>query len=80
MSAAAVDPDIGASEAGLEEAEVKRVMAGVSAEVILAADSSKLSTRAIGVGVEWERIRFLITELDPDDARLDRYRHLTELR
>jgi DeoR family fructose operon transcriptional repressor len=79
MSAAAVDPVIGASETGLEEAEVKRVIAGVSVEVVLAVDASKLSTRAIGVGVEWDRIRYLVTELDPTDARLSQYRDLAEI-
>jgi len=80
LSAAAVDAAIGASETSLEEAEVKRVIAGVSAEVVLAADSTKLGTRAIGVGVEWERIRILVTELDPADRRLDPYRKLVHIR
>jgi DeoR family fructose operon transcriptional repressor len=79
MSAAAVDPSVGASETSLEEAEVKRAIAAVSAEVILAVDSSKLSTRAMGLGLEWDRVRLMVTELDPSDRRLDPYREVVTL-
>lgn len=80
LSAAAVDPALGALEATLEEAEVKRTFAAVAGEVVLAADSSKLGCRAPAVGVEWDRIDLLVTELDPDDERLAPYRELTRVR
>jgi DeoR family fructose operon transcriptional repressor len=74
VSAAAVDPDVGASEATLEEAEVKIALAGSASEVILAVDSSKLGHRAPAHGFTWSRIAVLVTELAPDDPRLDAYR------
>lgn len=80
MSAAAVDPAIGPSESSLDEAEVKRAFVSVAAEMVLAVDSSKLSTRATGVSVAWDRIDVLVTELDPDDTRLDPYRDLAAIR
>jgi DeoR family fructose operon transcriptional repressor len=80
MSAASIDPVIGPSETSLDEAEVKRAFVGVAAEVVLAVDSSKLSTRATGMSVGWERIDMLVTELDPTDERLDPYRGLAAIR
>lgn len=79
FSAAAVDPDAGPSEACLEEAEVKRSFATPSAQIVLAADSSKLGTKAVARTFPWERIGVLVTELDPADARLDVYRSLVKL-
>ena len=79
VSAAAVDPTVGSSETAIEEAEVKRTMVDVAADVVLCADSSKLGTRAIVPVVGWERVTVLVTELDPDDRRLDPYRGLAEL-
>jgi DeoR family fructose operon transcriptional repressor len=78
-SAAALDPLTGALEATLEEAEVKRTLASAADRVVLAADSSKLGMRAVVVGLEWEEIDLLVTELDPADDRLAQYRPLTEL-
>ena len=78
-SAAAVDAG-GAYEATLEEAEVKRAVAAGAAQVVLAADASKLGSQAPALGLEWDRIDLLVTELDPLDARLDPFRELTELR
>lgn len=78
-SAAAVDPRLGATEATMEEAEVKRALAAAADEVVLAVDSSKLGSRAIAVGLEWERIDLLVTELDPGDARLTAYRGLSTI-
>ena len=74
VSAAAVDPDVGASEATLEEAEVKIALAGSASEVILAVDASKLGHRAPAHGFAWERVDALVTELAPRDSRLDAYR------
>lgn len=79
MSAAAVHPELGASEACLEEAEVKRALAAVAAEVTLAVDSTKLGTRAVAIGVEWDHVTRLVTELDPGDRRLDPYRNLVKI-
>jgi DeoR family fructose operon transcriptional repressor len=74
LSAAAVDPAAGALELTLDEAEVKADLAAGAGEVILAADASKLDERAFTVSVNWERIDLLVTELDPADGRLARYR------
>ena len=74
VSAAAVDPDVGASESTLEEAEVKIALAGSASEVILAVDASKLGHRAPAHGFAWERVDVLVTELAPSDSRLDAYR------
>jgi DeoR family transcriptional regulator, fructose operon transcriptional repressor len=79
-SAATVDPRSGSLETTLEEAEVKRSMAAAGAQVVLGVDSSKLGQTAVAVGLEWDRIDVLVTELDPDDARLAPYRDLAELR
>ncbi|MDG2025955.1 MAG: DeoR/GlpR family DNA-binding transcription regulator [Acidimicrobiales bacterium] len=78
-SAAAIDPASGSLEATLEEAEVKRCIAANAGRVVLAVDASKLGNRAAAVGIEWERVQLLVTELDPADARLDPYRELTAL-
>jgi DeoR family fructose operon transcriptional repressor len=79
LSAAAVDPAAGALEATLEEAEVKRALASVAGCVILAVDVGKLARRAPAVGVGWDRIDVLVTDVDPSDARLRPYRGLVEL-
>ena len=79
LSAAALDPEFGPSESCLEEAEVKRSMAAVAAEVVLAVDSSKLGGRSVATSVGWEDVGLLVTELDPGDARLEPYRDLAEI-
>ena len=78
-SAAAVDPKAGAIEMTLEEAEVKRTIASAAGEIVLAVDSSKLGQRAVAVGVPWDAIDLLVTELHPGDRRLDPYRELVEV-
>ena len=80
VSAAAVDPVVGASETCAEEAEVKRVLAAMASEVVLAVDSSKLDLRAVAVSLEWGSINTLVTELDPDDSRLRRYAEFMDVR
>jgi DeoR family transcriptional regulator, fructose operon transcriptional repressor len=80
VSAAALDPVHGTSEATLEEAETKLALADVAAEVVVAIDSSKLGHRAAARGLEPDRVSLLVTELDPGDAQLDPYRDLWELR
>jgi DeoR family transcriptional regulator, fructose operon transcriptional repressor len=76
-SAAAVDPGLGALEASLEEAEVKRAMVEAAERVVLAVDASKLDRRAVAVGIEWDRVDLLVTELEPAHDRLALYRELT---
>jgi DeoR family fructose operon transcriptional repressor len=78
-SAAAVHPSTGALEATLDEAEVKRSIALGAERVVLAVDSSKLGARGTAVGMDWDRIDVLVTELLPGDERLDPYRTLAEL-
>jgi DeoR family fructose operon transcriptional repressor len=78
-SAAALHPDNGALETTLEEAEVKRSIAAGADEIVLAVDASKLGTRATALALEWDRIDTLVTDLDPDDARLVPYRDLAHL-
>jgi DeoR family fructose operon transcriptional repressor len=46
---------------------------------VVAVDSSKLGQRAPARGLAPERVRLLVTELDPDDERLDPYRERWEL-
>jgi DeoR family fructose operon transcriptional repressor len=78
-SAAAVDSGSGALETTLEEAEVKRALAAAASEVVLAIDASKLGQRAVAVGLEWDRIDVLVTELDPRDERLAPFRALARV-
>lgn len=80
VSAAALHPRHGTSEATLEEAEVKLALAEVAAEVVVAVDSSKLGQRAPARGLAPDRVDLLVTELDPADARLDAYRDRWEVR
>lgn len=79
MSAAAVDVELGASEATVEDADVKGAMGGVSREVVLAVDSTKLDSRAVALSLEWSRATFLVTDLDRADPQLDAYRPLVEI-
>jgi DeoR family fructose operon transcriptional repressor len=78
-SAAAVDPKTGALEATLEEAEAKRSIAAGAERVILAVDSSKLDSRAAAVGLEWDQVSVLVTDLDPGSDRLAPFRGLAEI-
>ena len=73
-SAAAVDVVSGALETTIEEAEVKRTFADAADRVVLAVDAAKLGARAVAVGLEWEQVDLLVTELDPGDDRLAPYR------
>jgi DeoR family fructose operon transcriptional repressor len=51
----------------------------MAGEFILAVDSSKLGTRAVAVGVEWDKVTTLVTELEPNDSKLDPYRKLANI-
>ena len=79
LSAAALDPQVGASETTIADAEVKQAMAAVATDIVLAVDSSKLGKRALAPVLPWDRVRLLVTELPPEDARLDGYREHVEL-
>ena len=78
-SAAALDIELGATEPCLEEAEVKRAMAASADEVVLAVDSSKLDARSVAVGLDWDAIDVLVTELPARHARLKPYRQRVEV-
>ena len=73
-SAASLDPDLGSSEASLEEAEVKRALGSRSGRIILAVDHTKLGTRAQAGMFGLDEIDLLVTDLDPGDKALDPYR------
>lgn len=79
-SAAAIDPRTGTRETTLDEAEVKQVIALGADRTVVAVDASKLDARAIALGLEWDAIDTLVTDLDPDDARLDPFRDLADVR
>lgn len=78
-SAAALDLELGSSEAALAESEVKRAFSQTSGRIVLAVDQSKLSTRAQARVFDFEDIDLLVTDLDPSDTRLDDYRGLVEI-
>jgi DeoR family glycerol-3-phosphate regulon repressor len=77
-SAAALDPR-GSTEVTPEEASMKRAFAAAADETVLLADSSKLDDRALARALDWTQVAVLVTELDPDDARLDAFRSVVDL-
>ncbi len=79
VSAAAVDPELGASESSLGEAEIKQALADAATETILAIDSTKLGHRAPARAFTLDQVTLLVTELDPADRRLDPYRDHVEI-
>ena len=79
VSAAAVDPDVGASESTLEEAEVKIALAGSASEVVLAVDASEARAPRTGAGFAWDQVDVLVTELAPHDPSPDPYRDRVDL-
>ncbi len=79
LSGAALDTEVGSSESTVEEAEVKRAMAAVAGEIVMAVDASKLDTRAIAPAVDWDQIALLVTDLSPKDSRLESYRARVEV-
>ncbi|MGH8928632.1 MAG: DeoR/GlpR family DNA-binding transcription regulator [Acidimicrobiia bacterium] len=78
-SGAALDHVVGSSEASLAESEVKRAFSQTASRIILAVDHSKLGTRAQARMFDMEQVDLLVTDLDPDDPRLDDYRSLVAL-
>ncbi|MGT2464130.1 DeoR/GlpR family DNA-binding transcription regulator [Sinomonas atrocyanea] len=79
-SASAIDNTYGTSEVSLREAEVKRAFSGVSKDLVLCIDSSKLQEQSIAAGFSLAEVTVLITELDPADSRLDEFRGSLEIR
>lgn len=78
-STAAIAPGVGSSETTIEEAEVKRAFTKTSGRVIVAVDHSKLGTRCPARMFDLADVDLLVTDLDPDDERLDPYRDAVEL-
>lgn len=78
-SCAAIDTDLGCTEAALEEAEVKQAMARVADHVVVAVDATKLDTRSVARGFDWDDVDTLITDLSPESAKLAEYRPLARL-
>lgn len=66
-------------EASAPLAELKIELVNASDQVILAVDSSKLSSFAAFRSVSLDRVDRLVTELDPTDARLDDFRDRVSL-
>lgn len=78
-SAAALEASVGSSEASLAESEVKRAFSQTSSRIIVAVDQSKLETRAQARMFELESVDLLVTDLEPEDRRLDAFRNGVEL-
>ncbi len=78
-SAAALDPELGSSEASLAEAEVKRAFRNGSNRIILAVDHTKLGTRSRARMFTFDEIDVLVTDLDPGDDRLEPYRKVVDI-
>ncbi|PDQ35685.1 MAG: hypothetical protein B5766_04295 [Candidatus Lumbricidophila eiseniae] len=74
LSTMSIDPDFGTSEITLEQVAVKQAMVNASQKVILAVDSSKFATRARFRSLSLSHFDVLVTELDPNDTRLNAYR------
>lgn len=78
-SAAAVDARTGTLEATLEEAEVKRALASGAGRTVLAVDAGKLAGAAPALGLRWDVIDLLVTDLDPTDRRLEPFAGSVEI-
>lgn len=70
LSAAAVDPSIGALEETPEEAAIDAAFAANASRVVLGADGSKICAVAPVRGLDWEHVDLFVSELAPADARL----------
>lgn len=79
-SASALHAQLGGSEVSLQEAEVKWAFQRLSRELVLCVDSSKLGQQGVAAGFSLESVSVLVTELDPDDSRLDPFRDQVEIR
>jgi DeoR family transcriptional regulator, fructose operon transcriptional repressor len=80
-SAAALDAELGSSEASLAEADVKRAMSRTSSRVVLAVDHSKLGGRGQARLFRPAEIDVLVTDLDPGSTELTPFRStISEIR
>lgn len=79
VSASALDAGFGSTESTLLDAEVKLAMAEAASDVVLAVDSSKLGHRAPARCFALDAVSLLVTELAPNDPRLDPYRDLVDV-
>lgn len=79
LSTAALDPRAGTSETTVEEATIKQAMVEVSQHIVLAVDSSKLGQRSLVRSMTLDRVDLMVTDLAPEDRRLDEFRDLVEL-
>jgi len=78
-SASAVAAEFGPSEVSLTEAHLKSAFSANAERTVVLADSVKLGRRALARAVEWDAVDLLVTDLDPEDPRLDPFRALVEL-
>lgn len=78
-SAAALDAAWGSSESTAEEAAIKRIFHRQADRTVLLADASKLGSRATARALELHEVDLLITDLDPEDPRLDPFRGSVEV-
>ena len=76
VSALGVHAATGTSESTLAQAAVKDAMARASDRVILATDASKLDSLSHVHALTLDRVTTIVTDLDPEDDRLDPYRRL----
>ncbi len=76
ISAAGISVRSGTSESTLAQAGMKLAMADTAERLVLAVDSGKFESTAPVKSLELARVDVLVTELDPGDGRLDRYRRL----
>ncbi|WP_191284292.1 DeoR/GlpR family DNA-binding transcription regulator [Pseudolysinimonas yzui] len=74
VSAMSLDVHSGSSESTVGEMEIKRAMAGSSRMVVLAVDSTKIGAKAMVRALPLSSIDIVVTELDPNDPRLDELR------
>jgi DeoR family fructose operon transcriptional repressor len=79
LSAAAVTSEDGASEATLDEAQVKQAFADAAHSVVLAVDGSKLDQRSLAAGLRWDQVEVMVTDLDLVSPRLKAYRGVAAL-
>ena len=81
LSAMSLDARGGTSESTLGQMAVKQALAEAAERVVLAVDSAKFETRSRVRSLGLDRVDVLVTELDPADPRLDRYRRaVSEIR
>ncbi|WP_053385609.1 DeoR/GlpR family DNA-binding transcription regulator [Leucobacter japonicus] len=76
ISTMSLDPQLGAGENTLAQVSYKRTLAARANRLVLAIDASKLDTQARFRSLGPSDIDVLVTDLSPNDVRLDPYRDL----